>query len=109
MTTETPNIPAADAGELQGRIAAVAELLAGYCSEHAAGISPLARLLTDLRLLADAREMDFFIALDVSYFAYLTAKTPPVVRANSPGQSRPFGRRAGDAVQAVSRGKRDGT
>ena len=109
MTTETPNIPAAGAGELQGRIASVAELLAGYCSEQAAGTSSLARLLTDLRLLADARELDFFTALDVSYFAYLAAKAPPVTRAGSPTDSLPFGRRSGDAVQAVSRGKHGGT
>lgn len=108
MNTQTPIAPTADAGELQGRIAAVAELLVGYCSDHAAGISPLARLLTDLRLLADARELDFFTALDVSYFAYLTAKTPFVKHAGPPVQ-RPYGRRAGDTEQGVSRGKREST
>lgn len=71
--TSTPTIAA---GELQGRIAAVTELLASYRSDHIEGISQLAQLLGDLRLLADAQGLDFFRALDASYVVYLTAKTP---------------------------------
>jgi hypothetical protein len=74
-TTQLNNIRGA-AGDLQGRIAAVAELLASYRSDHIEGLSQLALLLADLRLLADAQGLDFFGALDASYVAYLTAKTP---------------------------------
>jgi hypothetical protein len=74
-TTQLNTNPGA-AGDLQGRIAAVAELLASYRSDHIEGLSQLALLLADLRLLADAQGLDFFCALDASYVAYLTAKTP---------------------------------
>lgn len=60
--------------DLQGRVAAVAELLASYRSNHAEGISQLAQLLRDLRLLADAQGLDFYAALDASYGVYLTTK-----------------------------------
>ncbi len=76
MNTQSTITRAADAGELQGRIAAVAELLASYRSDHIEGISQLAQMLGDLRLLADAQGLDFFTALDASYVVYLTAKTP---------------------------------
>lgn len=74
MHTEHPTTAAA--GELKGRIAAVTELLASYRSDHIEGISQLAQLLGDLRLLADAQGLDFFRALDASYVVYLTTKTP---------------------------------
>ncbi len=74
MHTESTPTPAA-AGDLQGRIAAITELLASYRSDHIEGISQLAQLLGDLRLLADAQGLDFFRALDASYVVYLTAKT----------------------------------
>ena len=73
-TESTPTPPAA--GDLPGRIAAVTELLASYRSDHIEGISQLAQLLGDLRLLADAQGLDFFRALDASYLVYLAAKTP---------------------------------
>lgn len=79
MHTE-PTTPAAGSagalGGLQERIAAIAELLASYRSDHILGISQLAQLLGDLRLLADAQGLDFFRALDASYVVYLVAKTP---------------------------------
>lgn len=77
MTTESTLPRAGTAGDLHGRIAAVAELLASYRSDHVEGISQLGQLLGDLRLLADAQGLDFFKALDASYVVYLTAKTPP--------------------------------
>lgn len=79
MHTES-NTPAAGSagasGGLQERIAAIAELLASYRSDHIEGISQLAQMLGDLRLLADAQGLDFFRAVDASYFVYLAAKTP---------------------------------
>jgi len=79
MHTE-PTIPTATSAgataKLQGRIGAVAELLATYRSDHVLGIGQLGQLLGDLRLLADAQGLDFARALDASYFVYLEAKTP---------------------------------
>lgn len=63
------------AGELQGRIAAVAELLASYRADHFEGVSQLALLLADLRLLADAQGLDFLRELDASYVVHLSANT----------------------------------
>lgn len=81
MHTESTTPAAGCAGAppdgLQARIAAVAELLATYRSDHIEGISQLGQLLGDLRLLADAQGLDFFRALDASYVVYLMAKTPP--------------------------------
>lgn len=79
MHTESTTPAAGSAGApcgLQDRIAAIAELLASYRSDHIEGISQLAQLLGDLRLLADAQGLDFFGALDASYVVYLTGKTP---------------------------------
>lgn len=75
MHTEPTPTPAAT--DLQGRIAAVTELLARYRNAHIDEISQLAQLLGELRLLADTQGLDFFRALDASYVVYLMAKTPP--------------------------------
>ena len=50
----TESNPTAATGDLQGRIAAITELLASYRSDHIEGISQLAQLLGDLRLLEQA-------------------------------------------------------
>jgi hypothetical protein len=75
MHTESTPITSA-AGEPQGRVAAVTELLANYRSNDIERISQPAQLLGDLRLLADAQGLDLFRALDASYFVYMMAKAP---------------------------------